>query len=193
MFNKEKLKDTQTLQNLINAYAGESEARNRYTMYAKIAKKEGYEQISAIFLETAENEREHAKHFYEYIPDGKWQVDGYYPFELGTTEENLKSAADGENEEYNILYLNGEETAKAEGFDEIAETFHHVRTSEMHHEKRYLELLKQVKDGTVFKKDKETDWMCRKCGYIYHGKSAPQKCPNCEHPQAYFQVLCEKF
>lgn len=193
MFNKDKLKDTQTLQNLINAFAGESQARNRYTMYAKAAKKEGYEQIAAIFLETAENEREHAKHFYEYIPEGHWQVDGYYPFETGTTEENLKSAAEGEHEEWDILYLNGEETAKAEGFNEIADTFHYVRTSEMHHERRYLELLKQVKDGTVFEKDKETDWMCRKCGYIYQGKSAPQKCPNCHHPQAYFQVLCEKF
>lgn len=193
MFNKDKLKGTKTEQNLINSFAGESQARNRYTMFSKIAKKEGYEQIAAIFLETAENEREHAKLFYEYIPNGKWQVDGFYPFELGNTMENLESAAAGEHEEWDILYANGEEIAREEGFDEVADTFKYVRDAEKHHERRYLELLKNVKDKTVFNKDYETDWMCRECGYIYYGKSAPLKCPNCHHPQAYFQLLCERY
>ena len=193
MFNKDKLKGTQTEQNLINSFAGESLARNRYTMFSKIAKKEGYEQIAAIFLETAENEREHAKLFYEYIPNGKWQVDGFYPFELGNTMENLESAAAGEHEEWDILYANGEEIAREEGFDEVADTFKYVRDAEKHQERRYLELLKNVKDKTVFNKDYETDWMCRECGYIYYGKSAPFKCPNCHHPQAYFQLLCERY
>ncbi len=187
------LKGSKTEQNLINAFAGESQARNRYSFFAKQAKKDGYEQIAEIFLITAENEKEHAKLFYEHIGNTIGQVNSNYPFELGTTKENLESAINGEKEEWSILYPEGEKVAREEGFDEIAETFHHVVEAEKHHEKRYSKLLENVKNNTVFSKPEETNWMCRECGYIHHGKSAPQKCPNCHHPQAYFQVLCEEY
>ena len=189
-----KFKGSRTEQNLINAFAGESQARNRYTYFAKVAKKEGYEQISAIFLETAENEMEHAKLFYEHIGTNTLgHVDSFYPFELGTTEENLTSAIAGEMEEYDVLYNEAEMIAKEEGFDSIADTFHHVRHAEEHHARRYKALLDVLKEGTIFDKDIETSWLCRKCGYVAVGKSAPEHCPNCHHPQAYFQVLCEKY
>ena len=188
-----KLSGTKTEQNLINAYAGESQARNRYTYFAKQAKEEGYEQISEIFCMTADNEKEHAKLFYEYIGNTRGHVNAEYPFELGTTEENLESAAAGEKEEWSFLYADAEKTAREEGFDEIAETFHHVIEAEKHHEQRYLKLLENIKNDTVFSKDKEILWMCRECGYVYKGKSAPKKCPNCHHPQGYFQVLCENY
>lgn len=187
------LKGSKTEQNLINAFAGESQARNRYSFFAKQAKKDGYEQIAEIFLITAENEKEHAKLFYEHIGNTIGQVNSSYPFELGTTKENLESAINGEKEEWSILYPEGEKVAREEGFDEIAETFHHVVEAEKHHEKRYSKLLENVKNNTVFSKPEETNWMCRECGYIHHGKSAPKKCPNCHHQQAYFQVLCEEY
>ncbi len=187
------LKGSKTEQNLINAFAGESQARNRYSFFAKQAKKDGYEQIAEIFLITAENEKEHAKLFYEHIGNTIGQVNSSYPFELGTTKENLESAINGEKEEWSILYPEGEKVAREEGFDKIAETFHHVVEAEKHHEKRYSKLLENVKNNTVFSKPEETNWMCRECGYIHHGKSAPKKCPNCHHPQAYFQVLCEEY
>ena len=187
------LKGTRTEQNLINAFAGESQARNRYSYFAKQAKNEGYEQIAEIFLITAENEKEHAKLFYEYIGNTRGTVNAEYPFELGTTEENLESAINGENEEWSTLYPEGEKVAREEGFDDIAETFHHVIKAEKHHENRYKKLLENVKNNTVFSKEKETYWMCRECGYVHHGKSAPKQCPNCHHPQAYFQVLCEEY
>lgn len=187
------LKGSKTEQNLINAFAGESQARNRYSFFAKQAKKDGYEQIAEIFLITAENEKEHAKLFYEHIGNTIGQVNSSYPFELGTTKENLESAINGEKEEWSILYPEGEKVAREEGFDNIADTFHHVIEAEKHHEKRYSKLLKNVKNNTVFSKPEETNWMCRECGYIHHGKSAPKKCPNCHHPQAYFQVLCEEY
>ncbi|MFI3299880.1 MAG: rubrerythrin family protein [Candidatus Gastranaerophilales bacterium] len=193
MFNKEKIRGTQTERNLINSFAGESQARNRYTYFAKLAKKEGYEQIAAIFLETAEQEKEHAKLFYDFIPAGHLEVSAYYPFMLGTTEENLESAAAGEHEEWDVLYVKGEQDALEEGFVEIAETFKQVRHAEIHHERRYLRLLEQVRNKTVFHKDYEAEWVCRECGYVIIGKSAPEKCPNCHHPQAYYQLLCEEF
>ena len=191
--NTEKLRGTKTEQILVNAFAGESQARNRYTYYAKQAKEEGYEQIAEIFLQTAENEKEHAKLFYEHIGNTTGTVTGSYPFELGTTEENLKSAIEGEHEEWSTLYKEGEETAKEEGFEEISDTFKHVRRAEEHHEARFKKLLENIENDTVFKKDYETEWMCRECGYVFFGKSAPQKCPNCHHPRAYFEVLCEKY
>jgi len=191
--SEKNLRGTRTEQNLINAFAGESQARNRYSYFAKIAKEEGYEQIAAIFLETAENEKEHAKLFYEPLGNMCGTVHSEYPFELGDTEHNLESAADGEREEWEELYAEGEKVAKEEGFDDIAEIFHHVIHAEKHHYQRFLKLLDNVKHNTVFKKDEETDWMCRECGYVLHGKEAPKKCPNCHHPQAYFQVLCEKY
>ena len=188
-----RLRGTKTEQNLINAFAGESQARNRYTYFAKKAKEEGYEQIAEIFCMTADNEKEHAKLFYEYLGDIRGHVDAEYPFGLGTTEENLESAAAGEKEEWSFLYADGEKTAREEGFDDVADTFHYVIEAEKHHEQRYLKLLENIKNDTVFSKEKETYWMCRECGYVHHGKSAPKKCPNCHHPQAYFQVLCENY
>lgn len=190
----EKFKGSKTEQNLINAFAGESQARNRYTYYSKVAKQEGYEQIAEIFQLTADNEVEHAKLFYTHIgknPLG--HVDSFYPFELGTTEDNLNSAIAGELEEFEVLYLEAEQIAKEEGFDAIANTFHNVRIAEEHHAKRYKALLKVLQDGTVFDKDDEALWVCRKCGFVHKGKSAPEHCPNCFHPQGYFQILCEKY
>ncbi len=190
---EKKLRGTKTEQNLINAYAGESQARNRYTYFAKQAKEEGYEQIAEIFCMTADNEKEHAKLFYEHLGNTRGHVNAEYPFELGTTEENLESAAAGEKEEWSFLYADGEKTAREEGFDEIADTFHYVIEAEKHHEQRYLKLLENIKNDTVFTKDKEVYWMCRECGYVHKGKSAPKKCPNCHHEQAYFQILCENY
>lgn len=188
-----KIRGSRTEQILINSFAGESQARNRYDYFAKVAKKEGYEQIAAIFALTAENEKEHAKLFYMHIGDTKGCVDGCYPFEFGNTEENLESAIAGEHEEWEKLYLEGEETAREEGFEDVANTFKHVRIAEKHHEKRYRALLENIKNDTVFTKTEEIDWLCRECGYVYHGKSAPEKCPNCHHPKAYFEVLCENY
>lgn len=189
-----KLKGTKTEQILVNSFAGEAQARNRYTYFAKIAQKEGYEQISAIFLQTAENELEHAKLFYNYIGNNSnAHVDAFYPFELGTTEENLKSAVAGEEEEFSVLYYNGELTAKEEGFENISNTFRHVRVAEQHHAGRYKELLENLKDGTLFKKVTSQEWICRKCGYIHVGLEAPVVCPSCHHPKAYFELLCEKY
>lgn len=190
---EKKIKGTLTEQNLINAFAGESQARNRYDMFAKIAKEEGYEQIAAIFTETAENEREHAKLFYKLIPEGKKHVDSSYPFEFGNTEENLQSAIEGEDEEANILYCNGAKTAREEGFEDIAKQFEEIIVSEKHHSQRYQKLLKNMREKTVFCKNQETTWHCRKCGYVLQDKCAPNKCPNCHHQQAYFEVLCEKY
>ena len=190
---KSKLKGSKTEQMLINAFAGESMARNKYTFYAKQAKDEGFEQISEIFLMTADNEKEHAEHFYEHIESEHSQITASYPFELGTTKENLKAAIDGEHEEHTKLYADGEKIAKEDGFTEISDLFKHVRRAEEHHEARFKKLLDNIINETVFKKDYETDWMCRKCGYIIHSKEAPTKCPNCHHAQAYFQVKCEEY
>ncbi len=188
------IKGSKTEQILINSFSGEAQARNRYTYFAKVAKKEGFEQISAIFLETAENELEHAKLFYKHVGNHpNAHVDGFYPFFLGTTEQNLKSAIDGEEEEFSVLYYNGELIAKEEGFDEISDTFRHVRVSEQHHARRYKELYENLKDDSIFKKDRKEEWICRKCGYIYISDEAPHVCPCCEHPRAYFQLLCEKY
>ncbi|MCI1273374.1 MAG: rubrerythrin family protein [Clostridiaceae bacterium] len=184
---------SQTRQQLINSFAGESMARNRYTFFSKIAKNEGYEQISGIFLETADNEKEHAKLFYKFIGNTSAQVDGFYPFEYGNTMENLLSAIAGEKEESDILYYNGEQIAKEEGFFEIEKTFKDIRHVEMHHMQRYSKLLENIKNNTVFKKEKEELWICRNCGYIVKGALAPEKCPCCSHPQSYFQILCENF
>lgn len=189
-----KLKGTKTEQILINSFAGEAQARNRYTYFSKVAKKEGYEQIAAIFLATAENELEHAKLFYKHIGNNpNAHVDAFYPFELGTTEENLKSAISGEEEEFSVLYYNGELVAKEEGFEDISNTFRHVRVSEQHHAKRYKELLENLQEETLFKKDRKQEWICRKCGYIHFGMEAPLACPACHHPRAYFELLCEKY
>ena len=190
---KDKLEGTRTQQCLINAFAGESQARNRYTYFASIAKKEGYEQISAIFLETAENEKEHAKLFYKYLGSGSARVSAEYPFLLGSTLENLKHAAMGEHEEWSDLYLNGALIAEEEGFLDIANTFKNVLEVEKHHEARYLALAKNIETSMVFKKTYELDWKCRNCGLVIKGVEVPLLCPTCFHPQAYFEVLCDNF
>ncbi len=176
-----KLKGTKTEKNLWEAFAGESQARNKYTYFASRAKKEGYEQIAAVFTETAENEKEHAKMAFKFLKA------------LGTTEENLKTAAEGENYEWTDMYKSFEKDAREEGFEEIADFFHEVGEVEEQHEKRYLALLNNIKEGKVFKRDEEVKWHCRNCGYVHKGKEAPKECPACYHPQAHYQIKPENY
>jgi len=188
------LKGTQTEKNLLASFAGESQARNRYTYFASVAKKAGYEQISGIFIETADNEKEHAKKFFEYLESGKVEITAGYPAgAIGKTEENLAAAADGEKEEWTTLYNSFADIAEKEGFADVAETFRKISLVEKQHEARYRKLLKNIEDGKVFKKDSVIKWKCRNCGYVHEGNSAPDKCPTCTHPQAYFEVLSENY
>lgn len=188
------LKGTKTEQNLLKAFAGESQAKNRYEFAAKAAKKEGLEQISAIFLETALQEQQHAKRFFKFLEGGAVEITAAYPAGVtGNTAENLKAAAEGENEEWTELYPSFAETAKEEGFPEVATAFTMIAKVEAEHEKRYRKLLENLETGVVFEKDGEVYWMCRNCGYIHKGKAAPQKCPACLHPQAYFEVKAENY
>lgn len=176
-----ELKGSKTEENLKAAFSGESEARNKYSYFASAAKKEGYEQISAIFAETADNEKEHAKIIFKFLNG------------IGCTEDNLKAAAAGEHHEWYSMYKDFEAVAREEGFTEIADFFKSVATVEKEHEERYLALLDNLKNGTVFKKDQEIQWKCRNCGHIYTGQEAPELCPTCAHPQAYFEVRCENY
>ncbi|WP_315079345.1 rubrerythrin [uncultured Clostridium sp.] len=176
------LKGSQTEKNLMAAFAGESEARNKYTYFASKAKKEGYEQIASIFIETANNEKEHAKLWFKLLNDG-----------IGNTIENLKAAASGENYEWTDMYDKFAKEAKAEGFDKIAELFEGVGQIEKEHEQRYLQLLKNLNEEKVFKKDEKSTWQCSNCGYIYEGEEAPKVCPVCSHPQAYFAILAKNY
>lgn len=188
------LKGTKTEKNLLISFAGESQARNRYTFFASTAKKEGYEQICAIFEETADQERMHAKRFFKFLEGGELEIQASYPAgKIGTTEENLKEAIKGEHEEWSDMYPAFAETAKKEGFNEIAAVFRSISVSEKQHEKRYADLLKNVEKGTVFKKDSKVVWRCRKCGYIHEGTEALKKCPACDHPQAHFELLAENY
>ncbi len=187
------LEGTKTQQCLINAFAGESQARNRYTFFASVAKKEGFEQISAIFLETADNEKEHAKLFYKHLGNGSATVTAEYPFMMGTTVEHLKHAAAGEHEEWTDLYFNSAIIAEEEGFLDVANTFRQVLEAEKHHEARYLALAKNIETGLVFKKLSEVQWKCRNCGRTIKGAEAPLICPTCLHPKAYFELLCDNF
>ncbi|WP_010234282.1 rubrerythrin [Clostridium arbusti] len=194
----ESLKGTKTAENLLKAFAGESQARNRYTYYASVAKKEGYVQISNIFLETADNEKEHAKRFFKFLAESFSNepvniTEAAYPVALGDTKLNLLSAANGENEEWSELYPEFARAAAEEGFDEISIVFKRISEVEQHHEARYRELLNNVENGTVFKKDKVIKWKCNNCGYIYTGESAPKSCPACAHPTAHFEVFVESF
>ncbi|MDP8212724.1 MAG: rubrerythrin family protein [Candidatus Zapsychrus exili] len=189
-----KLKGTKTEKNLLASFAGESQARNRYTYFASVAKKAGYEQIAAIFLETAENEKEHAKKFFKFLEGGEVEITASYPAgAIGDTAENLEASADGEKMEWSVLYKEASETALEEGFKEIAEIFKEISEVEEEHEKRYRALLKNVKDGTVFKKDTTVKWRCRNCGYVHESKEAPKVCPACIHPQAFYEVLAENY
>lgn len=188
------IKGTKTEQNLLKAFAGESQARNRYTYAAKAAKKEGFEQVAAIFLETAENEKQHAKRFFRFLEGGMVEITAAYPAGvIGTTAENLKAAADGELEEHSKLYPEFAAVAKDEGFPQVAAQFNLVANAEIHHENRYRELLKVVEAQSVFKKTETVKWTCRECGYVHEGPEAPAVCPCCEHPQAYFQLVCETY
>ena len=185
-----RIKGTETEKNLLKSFAGESQARNRYTMFAKTAKKEGYEQISAIFLETAEQEFQHAKTFFAYLDNGEdLEITAMYPAgKVGTTPENLKAAAMGEHEEWADLYPEFAKVADAEGFKDVAVSFKMIAKVEAEHEKRYLKLLDNIEKNVVFEKEEETEWMCRKCGYVHKGKKALKACPACKHPEAYFEV-----
>lgn len=183
------IKGTQTEKNLLKAFAGESQARNRYSYFAKVAANEGYEQIAAIFELTAEQERTHAKNFFKFLEGGDLEITATYPAgKIGSTAENLKAAACGEHEEWSCLYPTFAKIADEEGFPEIALKFRNVSIAENAHEKRYLELLANVEAGKVFKKDKSVAWQCRKCGFVHEGTEAPKKCPACGHPQSYFEV-----
>lgn len=182
------IKGTETEKNLLKSFAGESQARNRYTMFAKTAKAEGFEQIAAIFLETAEQERVHAKKFFSYLEGGMVEITASYPAGVvGTTLENLKASADGENEEWTDLYPHFADVAEAEGFPNIAATWRKIAAVEAQHEKRYRKLQARVEAGTVFAREEETTWQCRECGHVHTGKEAPKACPTCAHPQAYFE------
>ena len=178
-----ELKGSKTEKNLMEAFAGESQARNKYTYFASKAKKEGYEQIAALFLETADNEKEHAKMWFKLLNGGQ----------IGTTAENLKAAAEGENYEWTDMYDRMAQEAKEEGFDHIAYLFTEVGEIEKEHEARYLKLLENVEDGLVFSKDGDRIWKCRNCGHIVVGKNAPEICPVCSHPKAYFEIKAENY
>lgn len=194
------LKGTKTLENLMKAFAGESQARNRYTFYASIANKEGYRQIEAIFKETADNEKEHAKRFYKLMLEGldgelpaAVDINATYPVAQGNTLENLKAAAAGEREEWTMLYADFEKVAKEEGFPEVANAFKMIAKVEEKHEARYKKLAENIEKGKVFKKDSKVLWKCRNCGYVHEGASAPEKCPACLHLQAHFELFIENY
>ena len=183
------IKGTQTEKNLLATFAGESQARMRYTYFASVAKKEGFEQISAIFMETADQEKEHAKRMFKWLEGGMVEITATYPAGvIGTTAENLKAAAAGENEEWTDAYPHFADIADEEGFPQIAVMYRRIADAEKGHEERYLALLNNLENDKVFKKDEETVWQCRNCGYIFVGKEAPKACPACLHPQAYFEV-----
>ncbi len=188
------IKGTQTEQNLLKAFAGESQARNRYQMFAKQAEKDGYQQIAALFLETADNERVHAKKFFSFLEGGAVEITASYPAgKVGTTLENLKAAAAGEHEEWEDLYPAFAKIAREEGFPKVAVAFEMVAKAEVEHEVRYLKLAANVENGTVFKKDQPVRWKCAKCGYVHEGPEAPGTCPTCQHPQSYFELKEENY
>jgi len=188
------LKGSKTEQNLLKSFAGESQARNRYEFFAKVAKNEGYEQIAAIFQETANQEKEHAKRFFKFLEGGAVEITACYPAgKIGTTKENLKAAAEGENEEWTDLYPQFAETAKEEGFMEIATAYKMIAKVEAEHERRYLKLLQNLSEDKVFMKDGKVWWKCLNCGYVYESEKALEKCPACLHPKAFMQVREENY
>lgn len=184
------IKGTETEKNLLKAFAGESQARNRYTLFASVAKKEGFEQISGVFKETADQEKEHAERFFSFLEGGVVEITASFPAGVvSSTAENLRAAASGENEEWTELYPQFADTAEAEGFKEIALVFRNIAKVEAEHEKRYLALLAHVEDGTVFERSEEITWQCRNCGFVITGRKAPKVCPACNHAQAYFEPM----
>jgi rubrerythrin len=189
------LKGTQTEKNILTAFAGESQARNRYNFFASQAKKEGYEQISAIFADTADNEKEHAKRLFKFLVEGgEAEVRASFPAGvIGKTVDNLRDAAAGEKHEYSQMYPEFAAKADEEGFPEVAETMRNIAAAEVGHETRFLALAKNIDDGTVFKRPGTVQWRCRNCGYIHEGAEAPEECPACEHERAYFELFCENY
>lgn len=195
-----RLKGTKTAENLLKAFAGESQARNRYTYYASVADKEGYKQIKNFFIETADNEKEHAKRFYKFLLEGfqgelpvTIEINAAFPVAQGTTLDNLKAAAGGEHEEWSELYPAFAKIAEEEGFPEIATAFKMIASAEKRHETRYNKLAKNIQTQQVFKKEEKILWKCGNCGYIHEGTEAPEECPACVHPQAHFEVFAETY
>lgn len=191
-----------TIKNLTKAFIGESQARNRYSFYAKIAKKEGFEQIAEVFLQTAEQEKEHAKRLFEHIQELKKRngenkdeikVEAAAPITYGNTKKNLKAAINGENYEYTQMYPEFANAAEKEGLVKISKRLKSIAVAEKHHEERYKKLLKEIEGKSVFKKKKKIWWTCRECGYVYFGKQPPAKCPSCDHPRSFYQVKSEKY
>lgn len=188
------IKGTRTEKNLLASFAGESQARNRYTFFASVARKEGYEQIAGIFTETAGNEKEHAEIFFKYLEGGDVEITAAYPAGvIGTTKDNLIAAADGEKMEWSVLYAEAEKVAREEGFQDIATSFKEIAEVEEFHEGRYRKLAANVANGEVFKKKATVKWHCTNCGYIHEGPEAPKECPACKHPQAYYELLAENY
>ncbi|MBX6422914.1 rubrerythrin [Thermosulfurimonas sp. F29] len=188
------IRGTRTERNLLTAFAGESQARNRYTFFASRARKEGYQRIADIFLETAEQEKEHAKRLFKFLEGGEVEIQASFPAgRIGNTLENLLAAAEGENYEHSRMYPEFARVAREEGFPEIAAVFEAIAEAEKFHEKRYRALAEKVKDGTLFKREGEIAWRCRNCGYIHVGPEAPEECPSCAHPRGYFEPLCENW
>lgn len=188
------VKGTKTEKNLLTSFAGESQARMRYTYFASVAKKEGYEQIAAIFTETAEQEKEHAKRMFKWLEGGMVEITASYPAGvIGTTAENLKAAAAGENEEWTADYPHFADVADEEGFPAIATMYRNIAIAEKAHEERYLAFLKNIENSSVFKKEETTVWQCRNCGFVHEGTEAPGACPACLHPQAYFEVKANNY
>jgi rubrerythrin len=188
------VKGTQTEKNLLKAFAGESQARNRYTFFASVARKEGYEQIANMFVETAGNEKEHAEIFFKYLEGGDLEIEAAYPAGIvGDTKSNLKAAADGEKMEWSDIYAEFEKTARKEGFAGIGKSFKEIAEVERFHEKRYRKLAANVAAGEVFKKKTNVKWHCTNCGYVHEGPEAPKECPACKHAQAYYELLAENY
>ena len=188
------LKGTQTEKNLLTAFAGESQARNRYTYFASVARKEGYMQIAAVFEETANQEKEHAKRLFKFLEGGEVEVKASFPAgKIGTTLENLKAAAGGEEYEYTHMYPEFAKIAEEEGFPQIAAVFRNIAKAEEFHGRRYAELAANIEAGRVFKREEKVVWRCRNCGFIFEGTEPPEKCPACDHPQAYFELVCENW
>ncbi len=191
---KMSLKGTRTERNLLTAFAGESQARNRYTYFASQARKEGYEQIAAVFLETADHEKEHAKRLFKFLEGGEVEITASFPAGvIGNTVANLKSAAAGENHEHTNMYPEFAKVAGEEGFAEIAAVFRAIARAEDGHEKRFRQLLENIEQGKVFRRDEKVTWKCRNCGYLHEGTEAPETCPACAHPRAYYELWCQNY
>lgn len=188
------IKGSESEKNLLKAFAGESQARNRYTFFASVARKEGFEQIAGIFQETADNEREHAEIFFKHLEGGDCEITASYPAgRIGTTAENLLASAEGEKMEWSSLYPEFERVAREEGFGDVADSFKEIAEVEEYHERRYRKLLKNVEGGEVFEKGEVVKWKCGNCGYVHEGESAPEACPSCKHARSHFEVWVENY